>query len=48
LLITHKMDLLSLVDRIIVLEKGKLVMDGPKDVVLEKLKGGKGNPVVNL
>lgn len=48
LLITHKMDLLSLVDRIIVLEKGKLVMDGPKDVVLEKLKAGKGNPVVNL
>ncbi|MFT4746064.1 MAG: ATP-binding cassette subfamily C protein LapB [Congregibacter sp.] len=48
LLITHKMDLLSLVDRIIVLEKGKLVMDGPKDTVLGKLKGGKGNPVVNL
>ena len=48
LLITHKMDLLSLVDRIIVLEKGKLVIDGPKDEVLKKLKGGKGNPVVNL
>jgi ATP-binding cassette subfamily C protein LapB len=48
LLITHKMDLLSLVDRIIVLEKGKLVIDGPKDVVLQKLKGGKSNPVVDL
>ena len=48
LLITHKMDLLSLVDRIIVLEKGKLVMDGPKDDVLQKLKGGKDSSVVNL
>ena len=48
LLITHKMDLLSLVDRIIVLEKGKLVIDGPKDIVLQKLKGGKANPVDNL
>jgi len=48
LLITHKTDLLSLVDRIIVLEKGKVVIDGPKDVVLTQLKGGKSNPVVNL
>ena len=48
LLITHKMDLLSLVDRIIILEKGKLVMDGPRDIVLQKLKGGKGKPVVDL
>jgi ATP-binding cassette subfamily C protein LapB len=43
LLITHKMDLLKLVDRILVLDKGKLVMDGPKDKVLEQLKNGKFN-----
>lgn len=43
LLITHKMDLLKLVDRIIVLDKGKLVIDGPKDKVLEQLKNGKFN-----
>lgn len=48
LLITHKMDLLSLVDRIIVLEGGKIVIDGPKDVVMQKLKSGKGNSVANI
>jgi ATP-binding cassette subfamily C protein LapB len=47
-LITHKMELLSLVDRIIVLEKGKLVIDGPKEVVLKQLKGTKGNEEVKL
>jgi ATP-binding cassette subfamily C protein LapB len=40
LLITHKMDLLKMVDRIIVLDKGKLVIDGPKDKVLVQLKAG--------
>lgn len=48
LLITHKMDLLHLVDRIIILEKGKLVIDGPKDTVLEQLKGGKIDQEVSL
>ncbi|MDO6620847.1 type I secretion system permease/ATPase [Shewanella sp. 6_MG-2023] len=40
LLITHKMHLLRLVDRIIVLDKGHIVADGPKDRVLEKLNNG--------
>ncbi|MGB5443900.1 MAG: type I secretion system permease/ATPase, partial [Psychromonas sp.] len=39
-LITHKMHLLQLVDRIIVLDKGHLVADGPKQVILEQLKNG--------
>lgn len=39
-LITHKMQLLHLVDRIIVLDKGHLVADGSKEVVLNKLKNG--------
>ena len=47
LLITHKMDLLKMVDRILVLDKGKLIIDGPKDIVLEKLKGGQLNQEVN-
>ncbi|MFT2092130.1 type I secretion system permease/ATPase [Paraglaciecola sp. 2405UD69-4] len=46
LLITHKTELLSLVDRIIVLENGKLVVDGPKEVVLKQLKGGKNQAEV--
>jgi len=43
LLITHKMHLLQLVDRIIVLDNGHLVADGDKAVILEKLKNGELN-----
>lgn len=38
--VTHKTSLLTLVDRIIVLDQGRLVADGPKDSVLEALKKG--------
>jgi len=41
LLITHKMHLLQLVDRIIIVDHGKIVADGAKEVVLEKLSAGK-------
>ncbi|MGJ8680126.1 type I secretion system permease/ATPase [Paraglaciecola sp.] len=47
LLITHKTELLSLVDRILVLDNGKLVLDGPKEVVLQQLNGAKNNSVNN-
>ena len=40
LLITHKMHLLNLVDRIIVLDRGHIVADGPKTEVLKKLNDG--------
>ena len=40
LLITHKMHLLNLVDRIIVLDRGHIVADGPKADVLKKLNEG--------
>jgi len=40
-LVTHKMSLLSLVDRIIVMDGGRVVADGPKDVVLDALKQGR-------
>jgi ATP-binding cassette subfamily C protein LapB len=40
LLSTHRSSLLSLVDRIIVMDAGKIVADGPKANVLEALKSG--------
>lgn len=40
LLITHKMHLLELVDRIIVLDNGHLVADGDKGDILKQLKSG--------
>jgi ATP-binding cassette subfamily C protein LapB len=40
-LVTHKMSLLSLVERIIVMDGGRVVADGPKDVVLDALKQGR-------
>lgn len=36
-LVTHRASLLALVDRVIVMERGKIVADGPKDIILEKL-----------
>ena len=45
LLITHKMELLNLVDRILVLDKGKLIIDGPKSHVLAQLSSDKGNNI---
>jgi ATP-binding cassette subfamily C protein LapB len=41
LLITHRSSMLSLVDRLIVLDRGKVVADGPKDEVVQALKGGR-------
>ena len=40
-LVTHKMSLLTLVDRIIVMDGGRVVADGPKDAVLDALKQGR-------
>ncbi len=41
LLITHRRSLLSLVDRLIVIDGGKVVADGPKDKVLDALAAGR-------
>lgn len=41
LLITHRASLLSLVDRVIVLDGGRVTADGPRDLVLAALAGGK-------
>lgn len=39
-LITHRPTLLELVDRLIVMDEGQVVADGPKDVVLRQLQSG--------
>lgn len=41
ILITHRASLLSLVDRLIVVDSGKVVADGQKDKVLQALSSGK-------
>ena len=40
LIVTHRMAPLSLVDRIIVLDAGRVNVDGPKDDILKRLQGG--------
>jgi len=37
LVVTHRMPLLNLVDRILVLQEGQIVEDGPKNEILQKL-----------
>jgi ATP-binding cassette subfamily C protein EexD len=37
IVITHRVGILSLVDRIMVLNEGSLVLDGPRDEILAKL-----------
>ncbi|MFS3859937.1 type I secretion system permease/ATPase [Proteus mirabilis] len=37
LVVTHRPQVLSIVNRIIVVDNGKVVMDGPRDVVLQQL-----------
>lgn len=39
IVVTHRSSLLQLVDRIIVLEGGHVVADGPRDVILDRLMG---------
>lgn len=40
-LITHKFSLLPLVNRIIIIDNGSIIEDGPKDFVMKKLQDGK-------
>ncbi|RAU49699.1 MULTISPECIES: type I secretion system permease/ATPase [unclassified Pseudomonas] len=44
LLVTHRMSMLSLVDRLIVLDNGRVVADGPKERVVEALRKGRVGP----
>lgn len=40
LLVTHRPSMLSLVDRLVIVDKGHIIADGPKDVVMDALKKG--------
>jgi ATP-binding cassette, subfamily C, bacterial LapB len=46
LLVTHKPVLLALVERLIILTPGGILMDGPRDAVIERLRAGKPAPQV--
>ena len=41
LLVTHRASMLSLVDRLIVMDNGHIIVDGPKQLVIEALAEGK-------
>ena len=40
LLVTHRSSMLKLVERLLIVENGQIVADGPKDEVLQMLKQG--------
>jgi ATP-binding cassette subfamily C protein LapB len=43
-LITHRLSMLSLVDRLLVLDNGRLIADGPKEAVIDALRKGQAGP----
>jgi ATP-binding cassette subfamily C protein LapB len=40
-IVTHRLSLLDLAQRILVVDGGKVVADGPRDKVVEALQSGK-------
>lgn len=44
IVVTHRMSMLKLVDRIIVIDKGKIVVDGPKDEIIRAMTGQRRQP----
>jgi ATP-binding cassette subfamily C protein LapB len=45
---THKNALFQLVDRLLVMQAGRVLLDGPRDGVLLKLAGGRGASITTL
>lgn len=43
LLVTHRVSMLALVDRLIIMDKGRIIADGPKAIVMDALKKGQIN-----
>lgn len=44
ILITHRLSMLRIVNRLIVMDGGKILLDGPRDAVLRKLQERQGVP----
>ena len=44
-LVTHKPHVLPLVNRIIVMDRGRIALDGPRDEVLQRLRPAAGTAV---
>ena len=40
ILVTHKAPMLDLVERLVVIDEGRIVMDGPKQQVMKALQSG--------
>jgi ATP-binding cassette subfamily C protein LapB len=49
IVITHRTPFLSIVDRVILMDKGQIVADGPRDEIMERLRGPRptGGPTVS-
>ncbi|AUG99912.1 type I secretion system permease/ATPase [Prodigiosinella confusarubida] len=43
LLVTHRVSMLGLVDRLVIIDKGRIIADGPKAIVMDALKKGQIN-----
>jgi ATP-binding cassette subfamily C protein LapB len=41
IVITHRHSMLDLVDRLVIMDRGRIVVDGPKQKVLDGLRSGK-------
>jgi len=39
IVVSHRMPLVNLVERVIVMNEGKIIDDGPRDEILKKLQG---------
>jgi len=44
-IVTHKIAILPHVDRVIVMDKGRIILDGPRDKIIAMLKQSDGRPV---
>ena len=39
IVVSHRMPLINLVDRIVVMDDGKIIDDGPREEIIKKLQG---------
>ena len=44
IIITHRLSMLRIVDRLVVMEEGRIALDGPRDEVLNTLRGKPAAP----